>query len=412
MKHVKPVNIAELLRDESLRRREFPVCQEKVFLAHAGVSPLPRRVAEAMKEYVDAAARDNQENVVADEVIGETRALAARLIEAKPEEIAFVGSTSMGLAMVAAGLSWESGDSVVCYRDDYPANVYPWMDLGRRGVNVRFVEPKQFGNVTVEDVERVVDRTTRLVSLASVHFQSGWRLDVDRIGQRLREREILFCLDAIQSLGALRTSMRFVDFAAADAHKWLLGPLGTAIFYVRKEHYQRFHPPLVGWHSASSPNFIAQESLAFRADARRYEPGSLNLAGIIGLRAALRLIFECGVEAVEARVLALARRATADATRAGLTIVGPANGPGVSGIVSVSSAKRDMAQLHKSLEEAGIITSLRHLRDGKKCLRLSPHFYNMEEEVADAIGGIHSGGNRARNSLKTRRKRARRDEEV
>jgi selenocysteine lyase/cysteine desulfurase len=407
MKHVNPINMAKMLRDESLRWREFPVCQEKVFLAHAGVSPLPRRVAEAMKDYVDAAARDNQENVVADEVIGETRALAARLIEAKPEEIAFVGSTSMGLAMVAAGLSWERGDSVVCYRDDYPANVYPWMDLERRGVNVRFVEPKQFGNVTVEDVERVVDRTTRLVSLASVHFQSGWRLDIDRIGKWLRERGVLFCLDAIQSLGALRTSMQFVDFAAADAHKWLLGPLGTAIFYVRKEHFERFHPPLVGWHSASSPNFIAQESLAFKADARRYEPGSLNVAGIIGLRAALQLIFECGVEAVETRVLALARRVAADATRAGLTIVGSANGAGVSGIVSVSSTKRDVARLHKSLEAAGIVTSLRYLRDGRKCLRLSPHFYNREEEVIDAIGRICSDGNRVRNSLKTRRKRVR-----
>jgi selenocysteine lyase/cysteine desulfurase len=174
---------------------------------------------------------------------------------------------------------------------------------------------------------------------------------------------------------------------------------------VRKEHYQRFHPPLVGWHSASSPNFIAQESLVFKADARRYEPGSLNLAGIIGLRAALQLIFECGVEAVETRVLALARQATADATQAGFTVVGPATGPGVSGIVSMSSTRLDMARLHKNLEAAGIVTSLRYLRDGRKCLRLSPHFYNQEKEVADAIGRIHSGGNRARKTLKTRGKR-------
>src|SRR6266404_8283966 len=123
-----------------------------------------------MKQYVETAASDQQENEATDEMVSETRVLAAQLIEATPGEIAFVGSTSMGLAMVAAGLPWERGDSVVCYRDDYPANVYPWMDLARRGVEVRFVEPKQFGNVTVEDLERVVDRTTRLVSLASVHF--------------------------------------------------------------------------------------------------------------------------------------------------------------------------------------------------------------------------------------------------
>ena len=403
---MNPLDISSLLRDESLRRREFPVCEEKVFLAHAGVSPLPGRVAEAMTQYVAAAARDNQENVVLEEVIGETRALAARLIEAKAEEIAFVGSTSMGLAMVAAGLPWERGDSVVCYRDDYPANVYPWMDLARRGVEVRFVEPEQFGNVTVEEVERVVDRKTRLVSLASVHFQTGWRLDVDRIGGFLRQRGILFCLDGIQSFGALRTSMRQVDFAAADAHKWLLGPLGAAILYVRQEHFDRFHPPLVGWHSASSPNFIAQESLTFKRDARRYEPGSLNLAGIIGLRAALQLILGCGIEAVEARVLTLARQAIASATKAGFAIVGPTDGIGLSGIVSMSSESQDVAKLHASLNAARIITSLRYLRDGRKSLRLSPHFYNRDEEVAGTIEQIRSDGNKSHNPLRIREKRA------
>lgn len=378
---MNPLTISDLLRDEVLRRREFPVCQANVFLAHAGVSPLPHRVAEAMKRYLEAASRDNQEGVVSDEAIGETRALAAGLIKARPEEIAFVGSTSMGLAMVAAGLPWERGDQVVCYRDDYPANVYPWMDLARRGVGVRFVEPRQFGNITVEDIERVLTDRTRLVSLASVHFQSGWRLDVNRIGKFLRERRILFCLDAIQSLGALRTTVEFVDFAAADAHKWLLGPLGTAILYVRREHFDQFHPPLVGWHSASNPNFIAQESLAFKPDARRYEPGSLNLAGIIGLRAALQLILECGMEAVEARVLALARQIISQAVQARFTVVGPTEGPGLSGIVSLSSGATDMAILHAKLNTANVVTSLRHTRDARKCLRLSPHFYNRDEEL-------------------------------
>jgi selenocysteine lyase/cysteine desulfurase len=387
---MKPLKIPDLLQDEALRRHEFPVCENRVFLAHAGVSPLPRRVAEAMEQYIETAAHNQQESAATDEMVGETRALAARLIEATQEEIAFVGSTSMGLAMVAAGLPWERNDSVVCYRDDYPANVYPWMDLARRGVNVRFVEPKQFGNVTVEDLDHVVDRRTRLVSLASVHFQSGWRLDVDRIGRFLREREILFCLDGIQSFGALQTSMKFVDFAAADAHKWLLGPLGTAILYVRKQHFDRFHPPLVGWNSASSPNFIAQESLAFKRDARRYEPGSLNLTGIIGLRAALQLILECGIEAVETRVLALARQAIAGATEAGFGVVGPVEGTGVSGIVSVSSEERDMTNLHAGLDTAKIATSLRYLRDGRRCLRFSPHFYNREEEIADTVARIQS----------------------
>jgi selenocysteine lyase/cysteine desulfurase len=385
---MNPFSIAELLRDETLRRHEFPVCVKKVFLAHAGVCPLPRRVVDAMKQYLEACAYEHQENILPDEVIGETRALAARLIDAEEGEIAFVGSTSMGLAMVAAGLPWERGDNVVCYRDDYPANVYPWMDLARRGVETRFVGATPLGNVTVEDVERAVDKKTRLVSLASVHFQTGWRLDVDRIGRFLRERGILFCLDGIQSFGALGTSMKFVDFAAADAHKWLLGPLGTAIFYVRREHFDRFHPPLVGWNSASSPNFIAQESLAFKRDAGRYEPGSLNLAGIVGLRAALQLIHECGIELIESRVLALAKQVIAHGTKAGFTALGPVEGKGLSGIVSLVAEGQNVAKIYTKLQEAQIVASLRYCRDGRQCLRLSPHFYNCEQEVEKLFAQI------------------------
>lgn len=380
------LTIVRLLQDEALRRCEFPVCEDKIFLAHAGVSPLPRQVAEAIRQYAAAAARDNQERVFPDEAINETRDLAARLIEAKKEEIAFVGSTSMGLAMVATGLPWAAGENVVCYRDDYPANVYPWMDLARRGVEVRFVEPKQFGNITVDDIERVVDQNTRLVSLASVHFLTGWRLDVDRIGEFLKTRGILFCLDGIQSLGALRTSMRWVDFAAADAHKWLLGPLGTAILYVREEHLDRLHPPLVGWNNASCPDFVAQETLTFQRDARRYEPGSLNLAGIVGLRAALQLLFELGIEAIESRVLLLARLAIARGDKDGFSIMGPTQEAGVSPIVSFASKQKEVAKIHAGLNRAGIITSLRHARDGTRILRISPHFYNREEEIAAVFG--------------------------
>jgi selenocysteine lyase/cysteine desulfurase len=364
-----------------VRRREFPVFEKKVFLAHAGVSPLPRCVTEAMSRYVEAAGHDNQEDVLPDQLVRETRQLAAKLIEADGDEIAFVGSTSMGLAMVATGLSWQPGDNLVCYRDDYPANVYPWMDLVSHGVEVRFVEPEQFGNVTVEDVERAVTDKTRLVTLASAHFQSGWRLDVDAIGRFLKSRGILFCLDGIQTFGGLRTSMRHVDFAAADAHKWLLGPLGIGILYVRKEHFERLHPPLVGWHNAACPDFVAQGALKFWPDARRYEPGSLNLVGIVGLRAALELILGIGIDAIEERVLALAQRAVTGGLQKGLAVVGPDGGKGLSGIVSFAASDRDLGMLHGELVQAGIATSLRRLRDGAQCLRVSAHFCNREEEI-------------------------------
>jgi cysteine desulfurase/selenocysteine lyase len=388
----REMNIDRLDNDEELRRREFPVCAEKIFLAHAAVSPLPGRVTEAMRDYLERAARDDQERVVTDAVVRETRQLAARLIGARAEEIAFAGSTSMGLAMVAGGVDWRRGDNVVCYRADYPANVYPWMDLARRGVQARFVQPRRYGNVTVEDVGRALDARTRLVALASAHFVSGWRLDTDGIGRFLRERGVLFCLDGIQSFGALRTVVDHVDFAAADAHKWMLGPVGIAILFVRRENFQRLHPALVGCNSAPCPDFIAQEQVRLWPDARRYEPGSLNLAGIVGLRAALRMILAVtddggrqAVGAIEHRVLQLAGRLIAGAVERGWEIVGPHEGAGLSAIVSLSAPGKDPRQLHTSLAGANIIASLRRRHDGPACLRFSPHFYNTAGEIGQVL---------------------------
>ena len=375
------MNIDELHHTEAIRRREFPVCEKKIFLAHAGVSPLPRCAAEAMQRYAEVAAHDNQEDVLPEGFVGETRQLAAQLIGASREEIAFVGSTSMGLAMVAAGLEWKAGDNVVCYRDDYPANVHPWMNLAQRSVEVRFVEPRVYGNVTTADLDPLLDARTRLVSLASAHFVSGWRLDVDAVGRFVHERGALFCLDGIQTFGALETRMTHVDFAAADAHKWLLGPLGVAILYVRREHFDRLHPVLVGAHTALAPDFLVQDTMKFWPDARRYEPGSLNMMGVVGLHAALRMINEFGIAGIERWVLMLAELAVREGQRSGLKVVGPVSSAGMSGIVSFESGTHDLAPLHARLARTGIITSLRRRRDGAHCLRLSPHFYNLEDDV-------------------------------
>ncbi len=294
----------------------------------------------------------------------------------------------MGLALVAAGLDWKAGDNVICYRDDYPANVHPWMNLARQGVGVRFVEPAQYGNVTVADLKPLVDSRTRLVSLASAHFVSGWRLDVNAVGRFLHEHGVLFCLDGIQTFGALATEMRHVDFAAADAHKWLLGPLGIAILYVRQEYFERLRPALVGAHTAMTPDFLVQEPMKFWPDARRYEPGSSNLTGIVGLHAALRMIEDFGLANIERRVLELARHAIREGQSRSLKIVGPAVGDGLTGIVSFQSAKHDLQKAHGRLAQAGIMTSLRQQRNGSVCLRLSPHFYNLEREITAALAGI------------------------
>src|SRR5277367_6846580 len=297
------MTIAEILSNEELRRHEFPVAGQKIFLAHAAVCPLPRRVSEAMRDHAARATLDDQEETIPAGQIRRARELAARLLHAQPEEIAFVGPTSLALSYVAAGLPWRKGDNVLIYFDDYPSNVYPWVALAEKGVEVRLLNTREYGRIRTIDVTGQIDEQTRLVALASNHFVAGWRLELDAIGRHLRERNILFCVDGIQTVGAFPTGVEHVDFLAADAHKWLLGPCGAGIFYVRRELQEKLNPPIYGWHHVRSPNFVAQEQLVYPPDARRYEAGSANLLGLVGLNAAMELLMEIGVENIAARLL-------------------------------------------------------------------------------------------------------------
>ena len=260
------MTLTEILSNEELRRREFPVAREKIFLAHAGVCPLPRRVANAISECVRQGTLGDQEAFMLHR-LDEARKLAAQLIHCQPDEIALVGPTSLALSFVAAGLKFRKGDNILIYHDDYPSNVYPWMALAARGVEVRLLNIKTLGAIRTMDVTGQVDENTRLVALASCHFISGFRIEIDAIGKFLRERGILFCLDAIQTLGAFPTTVEHVDFLAADAHKWLLGPCGAGIFYVKKDLQEKLNPPVYGWHNVKNPNFVAQDEIVFRSGA-------------------------------------------------------------------------------------------------------------------------------------------------
>ena len=184
-----------LLSDEALRQQEFPVIKDSLFLAHAGVTILPRRVTRTMQEYLEQCCLRMQEYPEAWKAVNETRVVAAELIGAKASEIALIGPTSVGLSLVANGLPWQTGDEVVCYLDDYPANVYPWTDLERHGVVLKRLQPAAPGAITPELVEAALTSKTKLVALASCHFLSGYRIEIDRIGRMLRERGILFCLE-------------------------------------------------------------------------------------------------------------------------------------------------------------------------------------------------------------------------
>jgi len=375
------MTLAEILTNEELRRHEFPVTREKIFLGHAGVCPLPRRVAQAISDCANGGTLGDQEAFVLHR-LNDARQAGAKLLNCQPDEVSLVGPTSLALSFVAAGLNFRKGDNILIYHDDYPSNVYPWMALAANGVQVRLLNTRSLGAVRVVDVIGQVDENTRLVALASCHFISGHRLEHDAIGKILRERGILFCLDAIQTLGAFPTTVEHVDFLAADAHKWLLGPCGAGIFYVRRDLQEKLNPPVYGWHNVRCPNYVAQEKIEFRSGAAKFEAGTHNLVGLLGLIAAMEFTLEIGVENIAAE-LARKRAWLVPALQSkGFCVLNP--GPkleNVGGITSIFQPGKDLAPLHKKLAEAGVIASLRTDRKGQNYIRLSPHFYNTDAEL-------------------------------
>ncbi len=377
------MTLSEILANEELRQHEFPVTRDKIFLAHAGDCPLPHRVAEAVAKYVREATLGDQERFIFPTVLDTGRQLGARLLNCKAEEVSLVGPTSLALSFFAAGLKFRKSDNILIYFDDYPSNVYPWMALAERGVQVRLINTRELGTIRAVDVMGQVDENTRLVALASCHFVSGTRIDHQAIGKFLRERGILFSLDAIQTLGAFPTTVEHVDFLAADAHKWLLGPCAAGLMYVRQDLQEKLRPPIYGSNNVRSPNFIAQEQIAYRTGPYRFEAGTYHLLGQVGLNAAMEMLLEIGVDNIAAELLRKRALLVPALQAKDFQVLAAKAGPETaSGIVTFYHADETVIPaLHAKLEAANIITSLRADRQGRRYLRLSPHFYNTDAEL-------------------------------
>jgi cysteine desulfurase / selenocysteine lyase len=359
-------------------RREFPVTSKYIYLDHAGVAPISLRVKNA----VETILRESLEGgafyypLWAQRVV-EVRKACARLINAEANEIAFVKSTSHGLSIVAEGLDWRAGDNVIVYEKEFPSNLYPWMNLRRRNVEIRFI-PARNNRILLDDIASLIDSRTRVLAVSSVQFANGFRIDLERIGELCRERGLFFCVDAIQSLGLLPMDVKKfnIDFLSADAHKWLLGPEGIGIFYCRTGLAERLAPPLVGWKSVQNEFGFEQPDLRFKSDALKFEEGSMNLLGIMGLGAAIDLLHEIGIETVERRVLDLGGMIILEAEKRGFLVLTPRERAMRGGLVTFTGSF-DPLVVRDRLREQGIMVNVR-----SGGLRVSPHFYNIEEELA------------------------------
>lgn len=373
--------IAQLAGDENLRQREFPICARKIYCAHAADSPLPRRVADAMRESIERATVDSRNYDGELERIEETRTLVARLLDCGTDEISFTGPTASGLNAVANGLDWKPGDEVVCYLDDYPANVYPWLALERHGVKPVLIETARIGEITPEIVERALTKRTRLVALASANYCSGYRIDLEAIGALCAERGVLFSVDAIQTMGVFPVPLRHVDFASAGAQKWMLGPSGAGILFVKRSRHDLLRPSTIGGWNVVSPNFISQREVKFETGGRKFEPGAYTHTVLAGLKAAVELLLEAGPNEVTQQISALTQTLRDLIAPGGFEFLSPMDEKNLSGILTFRHPQIASERLADALTKNDIVVSLRHDRANRAWLRVSPHFYNTSAEI-------------------------------
>ena len=364
-------------------RELFPVTQTLTYFNHAAVGPLSIRACEA----IERQARDQRDFGALHwrEWYAEydrARASAANLIGAQPSEIAILKNTSEGLSFIAGGLHWKESDNVITTAIEFPSNFAPWKRLESRGVQCRVAKLP-----TIEEIEPLIDARTRLVTVSAVAFHNGFTADLDAIGELCSTRNVRFCVDAIQRVGVLPMNVRRsrIDFLAADAHKWICGPEGAAMFYVAAERRDEVDPIENGWENIERKGKFIDAPIDWRADARRYEAGSLNTTGIHGLRAALDLLLEIGIDTIAARALAVANALADGLDALGWRIESPR--PLRSPIVgAVPPGDRSLLWWHRQLEEQRVICAPR-----EGMLRFSPHFYNSVEEasrIIDLLSGV------------------------
>jgi selenocysteine lyase/cysteine desulfurase len=372
---------------ESVFRDEMSVSQSWAYFDHAAVSPIPRCAAEAMKRWLIQA---NQDGDVSwpewASHASRTREFASRLLHCKTEEIALVPNTTFGINAVALGLPWRQGDSVVVLDNEFPSNLLPWLSLERLGVEVRRVPVDDSGIIHPAHIRNAIDQSTRLVTISWVGYATGYRADLHELCDLVHRAGAQLFVDAIQGLGVFPLNTREIpiDYAAADGHKWMLGPEGAGLLYIRESNLDRLAPIMLGWNSIQASHEFRSQGAVLKEDASRFEGGSANHVGLIGLGASLELLLELECHEpngfVAKRVLENAATVRDAIQRVGGELAYPApmkwDAPTASGIVSFSMPNRDPVAVRKHLIGSGVVLSVRH---GK--LRVATHAYNNEQDI-------------------------------
>lgn len=371
----------------------FPILEKLTFLNHAAVAPISVAAGQALRQYASQAESAAYCGARWYGRIEAVRRAAATIIAARgAHEIAFVPNTSTGLALVARGLDWVPGDNVVITAVEYPANRYPWQDLERLGVSLIEVPQLPDGRIDAEDVADAITDRTRIVSISHVQYGSGHRVDLRPISAMVHRAGGHLCVDAIQSVGAMPVDVQAlgIDFLAADGHKWMLGPEGCGIFYCHEDLIEMLHPAVVGWMNMVNATDYGNYHFKFRLDARRFEPGSFNVPGIMALGASIELLLEVGLDRVWSRIEALTALLNDALKDKGYRVFSPRTDPSErSGIIVFEPPPADvrptppLEQIAADLQRQDIIIAVREGR-----LRASPHFYNTPAQLQGLVDAL------------------------
>jgi selenocysteine lyase/cysteine desulfurase len=368
-------------------RAEFPITQNQIYLNHAGTSPIPKRAADMLKLFAD------EVSTYASSIystwtkrLEQTRDQAAHLIGAHRDEIGFVKSTTAGLNLVGMGIDWKPGDVVVVEERTFPSNYLAWKAAEHYGATL-WHWPERALRYELEDLEaRLREGNVRLVASTSAQFATGFRQDIEAVGRLCRQYGALHCVDAIQTLGVFPLDVERcgIDFLAADSHKWLMGPEGAALFYVRKSCLELIQPHLIGWLGRENPADYDSLNKPPASTARRFEEGSPNVAGWMSMGESLRLLNELGQDRISAHNRSLCRVLEVGLSEAGWDVRSPREERWASSIVSATHPTVDYGALTAYLwKEHRIFAAVR-----RNALRLSPHLYQQADEMQRVVDAV------------------------
>lgn len=366
-------------------RKLFPHIEKGItYLNHAATGPFSTRLLDEMKEYFRTRSEENIDDYPSFiKITEETKDMLAVYMNTENSRIAFLDNTTNGLNLLAQGLHWQEGDEVILNDLEFPANIYPFMNLEKKGVKIIIVKSHD-GVVSAEDIIAKITPKTKVVSVSMVQFLTGYRIDLKRLGAECKRQNVILSVDAIQGLGAIKLDVQdcSIDLVSCGTQKWMLGLQGLSFIYVSGNLQQKLDPAYVGWLGVNDGWNLLDYNLSLKESAERFQPGSLNSAGIYALNASLKLFRDFGADKVENCVLENSKLLISELGKIGIEpILQVSEEKYISGIISFRH--KNAYSILEVLKEKKIETAVR-----EGIMRISPHFYNNEEDINKLIEGL------------------------